>query len=155
MRDCPRRRQGQSSGGGRRERLLGPAGRVTLARVTVSSGRGAVPKADVNGIQLYYETHGSGDAMLFVSGTGVTRHTWLPFQVPFFSKHYTCIVYDHRGLGDSEKPAGPSSTRLFASDAAGLLDALGFERAIIMGHSMGGRVCQWIALDYPQKVRAM
>jgi pimeloyl-ACP methyl ester carboxylesterase len=114
-----------------------------------------MPKASVDGIQLYYETHGSGDPLLFVSGTGVTRHTWLPFQVPFFSKHYTCIVYDHRGLGDSDKPPGPYSTRLFAADAAGLLDALGIDRAFVMGHSMGGRVAQWIALDFPQKVRAL
>jgi pimeloyl-ACP methyl ester carboxylesterase len=115
-----------------------------------------MPKATVNGIAIDYETHGSGDiALLFVSGTGVTRQTWLPFQVPFFAQHYTCIAYDHRGLGESDKPAGPYSTRLFASDAAGLLDALGIERAFIMGHSMGGRVCQWIALDFPEKVRAM
>ena len=116
----------------------------------------AVPKARVNGIQIAYETHGSGDtALLFVSGTGVTRHTWLPFQVPCFAQHYTCIVYDHRGLGESDKPDEPYSTRGFAADAAGLLDALGIARAHVMGHSMGGRVAQWIALDHPQKVRAL
>ena len=107
-----------------------------------------MPKASVNGIQLYYETHGSGDPLLFVSGTGVTRHTWLPFQVPFLSQHYTCIVYDHRGLADSDKPPGPYSTRLFASDAAGLLDALGIPRAFLMGHSMGGAGTLFLAAKH-------
>jgi pimeloyl-ACP methyl ester carboxylesterase len=65
------------------------------------------------------------------------------------------LIYDHRGLGRSDKPDLPYSTRLFAQDCAGLTDALGIERAHIMGHSMGGRVAQWIALDYPEKVRSL
>jgi pimeloyl-ACP methyl ester carboxylesterase len=49
----------------------------------------------------------------------------------------------------------PYSTRLFAKDCAGLMDALGIRKAHLMGHSMGARVCQWIALDYPEKVRSL
>ena len=49
----------------------------------------------------------------------------------------------------------PYSTRLFARDCAGLMEALGIRKAHIMGHSMGGRVAQWVALDYPEKVRSL
>ena len=47
------------------------------------------------------------------------------------------------------------TTRLFAKDCVGLMDALGIKRAHMMGHSMGARVCQWIALDYPENVRSL
>jgi pimeloyl-ACP methyl ester carboxylesterase len=47
------------------------------------------------------------------------------------------------------------TTRLFAKDCVGLMDALGIKKAHMMGHSMGARVCQWVALDYPEKVRSL
>jgi len=75
--------------------------------------------------------------------------------VPEFSKHYQMLIYDHRGLGRSDKPDVPYTTQLFAKDCVGLMDALGIRRAHIMGHSMGARVAQWIALDYPEKVRSL
>ena len=65
------------------------------------------------------------------------------------------LIYDHRGLGRSDKPDVPYSTRLFAKDCAGLMDALGIKKAHVMGHSMGGRVAQWLALDYPDKIRSL
>jgi pimeloyl-ACP methyl ester carboxylesterase len=65
------------------------------------------------------------------------------------------LIYDHRGLGRSDKPDMPYSTQLFAKDLAGLMDALGIGRAHMMGHSMGARVLQWFALEYPEKVRSL
>ena len=114
-----------------------------------------MPHAKVNGINLYYEVHGEGFPLVFVSGTGGTHHSWLYYQVPFFQQYYTCIVSDHRGLGQSDKPDEHYSTRGFAADQIGLLQALGYEKAHIFGHSMGGRVCQWMALDHPEMVQAM
>ena len=114
--------------------------------------RGKVKIADVN---LYYELYGQGDPLVLVAGTGISLAPWRVFQVPEFSKHYQVLIYDHRGLGRSDKPDVPYSTRLFAKDCAALMDALDIKRAHIMGHSMGGRVAQWIALDYPEKVRSL
>ena len=65
------------------------------------------------------------------------------------------ITYDHRGVGGSDKPSVPYTTRMFADDAAGLLSALGIGSAHVLGHSMGGRVAQWMALDRPEMVRSL
>lgn len=114
-----------------------------------------MPIAQTNGIQIYYETHGTGDALMLISGTGGTCDSWRPYQVPAFSQHYQVIIFDHRGVGRSDKPDEPYSTRGFAADAVALLDALDIERAHIMGQSMGGRVAQWIALDFSKRVRSL
>ncbi len=104
---------------------------------------------------LYYELYGQGDPLVLVAGTGISLAPWRVFQVPEFSKHYQVLIYDHRGLGRSDKPDVPYSTRLFAKDRAGIIDALGIDKAHVMGHSMGGRVAQRVALDYPDKVRSL
>ena len=116
----------------------------------VKSGR-----VKVDDVHLYYELYGAGDPLVLVAGTGISLAPWRVFQVPEFSRRYQVLIYDHRGLGRSDKPDVPYSTRLFAKDCAGLMDALGIGKAHIMGHSMGGRVAQWIALDHPEKVRSL
>ena len=115
-----------------------------------------MPYAQAGEVRLYYESFGRGVPFLFVSGTGWPGEPWKLKQVPAFTDRYQVIVYDHRGVGKSDAPAGYYSTRQFAQDAANLLDTLGInEPAHIIGHSMGGRVCQWLAIDHPRKVRSM
>jgi pimeloyl-ACP methyl ester carboxylesterase len=106
-------------------------------------------------VNLYYELYGQGDPLVLVAGTGISLAPWRVAQVPEFAKYYQVLIYDHRGLGRSDKPDMPYSTQLFAKDCVGLMDALGIKRAHMMGHSMGARVCQWIALDYPERVRSL
>lgn len=115
-----------------------------------------MPYAQAGDIRIYYESFGNGAPFLFVSGTGWPGEPWKIFQAGAFSDRYRVIVYDHRGVGRSDAPDQPYSTRQFATDAANLLEAIGVrEPAHIIGHSMGGRVCQWMALDHPKKVRSM
>jgi pimeloyl-ACP methyl ester carboxylesterase len=109
----------------------------------------------VDDIHIYYEIFGQGDPLVLIAGTGSSCANWRIFQVPEFSKYYQVIIYDHRGMGRSDKPDMHYSTRLFGKDCAGLMDALGIQKAHIMGQSMGGRVAQWVALDYPEKVRSL
>lgn len=106
-------------------------------------------------VSLYYELYGHGDPLVLIAGTGISCAPWRIFQVPEFSRHYRVLIYDHRGLGRSDKPQMHYTTRLFARDCAALMDALGIARAHILGHSMGGRVAQWLALDHPEKVRSL
>lgn len=112
-------------------------------------------KVKVDGVKLYYELYGEGDPLVLIAGTGISLAPWRVFQVPEFFKYYQVLIYDHRGLGRSDKPDVPYTTRLFAQDCAGLMDALGIKKAHILGHSMGGRVAQWLALDCPEKVRSL
>ncbi len=110
-----------------------------------------MPKAKSNGIELYYETHGEGQPLVLISGIGYSLWQWHR-MVPFLERRFRVIVLDNRGVGQSDKPAGPYSAQMLAADTAGLLDALDIESAIVMGHSMGGFIAQAMALDFPPKV---
>ena len=110
-----------------------------------------MPKIKTNNIELYYEIHGAGQPLVLISGLGYPLWQWHK-MVPFLAEHFQVITFDNRGVGQSDKPAGPYTAQLLAADTAGLLNALGIEKAIIAGHSMGGFVAQAMALDFPQKV---
>ena len=61
-------------------------------------------KVKVDDVDLYYELYGHGDPLVLVAGTGISLAPWRVFQVPEFSKHYQVLIYDHRGLGRSDRP---------------------------------------------------
>ncbi len=110
-----------------------------------------MPKVKVNGIDIYYEVTGSGEPLVLISGLGYPLWQWHK-MTPFLTEHFQVITFDNRGVGQTDKPAGPYTAQMLAADTAGLLDALDIEKAIIMGHSMGGFVAQAMALDFPEKV---
>ncbi len=110
-----------------------------------------MPTVDVNGINLAYETHGTGEPLLLISGIGYDRWQWHK-MVPGLAAYFTVIVFDNRGVGQTDKPAGPYTAQLLADDTAGLITALGYERAHVMGHSMGGYIAQALALSHPGKI---
>ena len=87
-------------------------------------------------------------------GFGGDHLAWA-FQVPAFSAKYRVISFDNRGAGQSSVPDVPYSTGMMADDAVGLLDALGVERAHVLGVSMGGMIAQEIALSHPRRVRSL
>jgi pimeloyl-ACP methyl ester carboxylesterase len=107
-----------------------------------------MPTARVNGITLAYETHGSGKPLVLISGIGYDRWEWHQ-MVPGLARQFTVIVFDNRGVGQTDRPAGPYTAQLLADDTAGLIQALGYERAHVAGHSMGGYVAQALALRHP------
>ena len=109
--------------------------------------------AQVGKLRMHYEIEGDGPPLLLVTGTGFPGATWRTgISSRFAELGFRVISYDHRGLGQSDKPDGSYSTRMFAQDAVGLLSYLEIEQAHVLGHSMGGRVSQWIALDEPGRV---
>lgn len=73
-------------------------------------------------------------------------------MVPGLAEHLRVIVFDNRGVGRTDKPAGPYTAQLLAEDTAGLLRALGVGRAVVLGHSMGGFVAQALVLSRPELV---
>jgi pimeloyl-ACP methyl ester carboxylesterase len=109
----------------------------------------------VRGVEMSYDRRGDGPAVLLIAGTGGSAAEWLPEAADVLAERFTVIRYDQRGTGDTPGTEGLYSTRSLAEDAVALLDALGIERAHVMGHSMGGRVAQWVALDAPLRVDAL
>lgn len=110
-----------------------------------------MPKAPVNGISLYYETHGKGDPLVLIAGMGADHRSWFP-QMRAFRRHFTVITYDGRGIGKTDRPPGLYTFETLAADVVGLLDHLSLETAHMLGESLGGIVAQEVAISYPQRV---
>ena len=114
-----------------------------------------MPHLKVKDAEIYYEIHGHGAPFLFCSVTGLDHQAWKFHQVREFSQDHKVIVFDYRGTGKSSKTVQKYSIKMFADDAAAILDHLDLEQAIVCGHSMGGVVAQLLALDHPNKVRKL
>jgi pimeloyl-ACP methyl ester carboxylesterase len=113
-----------------------------------------VPSVTCNGIQIHYQERGSGEPLLLIMGLGAPGSLWED-HVAAYEQHFRCILIDNRGAGDSDKPAGPYTTKMMAADTAGLVDALGIERARVAGISMGSAIAQELALSHPEVVRSL
>jgi pimeloyl-ACP methyl ester carboxylesterase len=108
-----------------------------------------------DGSRLSYDVIGAGPPLLLVAGQASDRSVWAGVRDDFAARHRV-VVFDHRGTGDSDKPAQPPySTRGFAADAVAVLDAAGIARAHVYGISMGGRIGQWLAIDHPARLGAL
>jgi len=110
-----------------------------------------MPKVHTNNTNIYYEITGSGDPLVLIAGLGYSLWMWHK-MIPGLAEHFQVIAFDNRGMGQSDKPAGPYSAQMLADDTAGLIEALGISRAAILGHSMGGFVAQALALSRPDLV---
>ncbi len=106
-------------------------------------------------IKIHYEAWGEGAPFLFFPETACAGDVWNRFQVPEFSRDHRVITHDYRGTGESSRPTTQYSCEDFADDAAALLDHLNAGPAILLGHSMGGRVAMLMALKYPTKVKKL
>jgi len=113
-----------------------------------------MPFAQINGIELYYETHGTGPALVFAHGGGVSHLSWWQ-QVPAFASQYTVITFDHRSFGQSrDVPDGPGPNA-FVEDLTALLDHLNIQQAMVAGQSMGGWTVCGFAATHPERTRAL
>ncbi len=113
-----------------------------------------MPTTKANGISIYYETHGEGEPLLLIGGLSldVSQIGWM---FSGLSQRHQVIAFDNRGAGRTDKPDVPYSIEMMADDAAGLLGALGIERAHVLGISMGGRIAIALALKHPGAVRSL
>ncbi|QJW89273.1 alpha/beta hydrolase [Spirosoma taeanense] len=113
-----------------------------------------MPFAHTNGIQLYYEERGTGDPLLLIMGITAPGSVWEK-HVDDWQHHFHCIFGDNRGVGQSDKPAGPYTTAQMADDYAGLIDQLDLSAVRVVGVSMGSTIAQQLALRHPNKVRSL
>src|SRR5437870_13390084 len=95
--------------------------------------------------QLYYEIHGQGQPIVFLSETACDGELWKLYQVPEFSRDHRVILHDYRGTGRSGKPPIDYCTKMFCGDVAAPLGHLNVETPIVTGHSMGGSIARFLA----------
>ncbi|MGZ8633043.1 MAG: alpha/beta fold hydrolase, partial [Solirubrobacteraceae bacterium] len=114
-----------------------------------------MPQAAVDGTSLYYERRGAGEPILLIQGMSATHLAWGDAFLAGLGDDLEVVAYDHRGVGTSSPEDQSFSIAQLADDAAGLLDALEWERAHVVGISMGGMVAQELALRYPQRIRSL
>lgn len=107
--------------------------------------------ADSGGVRIAWEESGSGTPVLLTHGLGYARWGWEPLAAPL-AEHHRVIMFDNRGIGESDVPAGPYTVRLMMQDAVAVLDAVGVDRAHVVGTSLGGMVAQELAAAHPERV---
>lgn len=112
-----------------------------------------MPKATINGTDLYYESTGDDSAptIIFAHGRGGNHISWWQ-QVAAFSGEYRCITFDHRGWGASIAEHGSPLRENFIADLTALLDHLKIEKAYLVAQSMGGFSCLGFALAHPERI---
>lgn len=105
---------------------------------------------------MYYEVEGSGEPLLLIMGTNADHTTWAA-QVEAYREHYQVITYDARGTGQSTHPERVEdySMRIFADDAAALLEQIDVPRANVSGLSLGSATAQELAINHPDKVATL
>lgn len=113
-----------------------------------------MPFLNANGIRTYYELSGDGPPLLLIAGNGMD-HTCFHEQVRLFARHFKCIVYDLRGIGQSDCPDGGYTIAEMARDASALLSALDIPAAHVAGYSLGGAIAQEMAIGEPTRVRTL
>ena len=119
------------------------------------TGGWAMPSVELNGLNFYFERAGSGEPMLFISGTGGDlRAKPNQFDGPLATA-FDMISYDQRGLGRTDKPDVAYSMADYADDAAALMESQGWDSAHVVGVSFGGMVAQELVLRHPGRVRRL
>lgn len=113
-----------------------------------------MPKVRVGDISMHYVEAGGGEPLVLIMGFGGDHLAW-GFQLRAFAERYRVIAFDNRGVGQTDTPDSPYTTRMMATDTAGLMDALGIARAHVLGVSMGGMIAQELALGHPARVRTL
>ena len=107
--------------------------------------------AEASGVRIAWERRGSGPPLLLIHGLGYARWGWEPV-VDELAEAHEVVLFDNRGIGDSDAPLGPYTARMLAEDAVAVLDAAGLERAHVLGTSLGGMIALQVALDRPERV---
>jgi epoxide hydrolase 4 len=109
-----------------------------------------------NGINLHYVTQGEGPLMVFLHGFPDFWYSWR-YQIPEFAKDHKVVVPDLRGYNDSDKPASKEAyvMREFVADIKGLIEELGYQQCVLVGHDWGGMIAWNFAYTYLDMVKQL
>lgn len=109
----------------------------------------------VGDIKIGYKIYGNGYPLVMIMGYGNTMRLWESVLIRSLSSYYKLIIFDNRGMGDTEVGQRPFSIEQFADDTAGLMDALDIRQAHVLGWSMGALIVEEVALRHPDKVNKL
>jgi len=114
-----------------------------------------MPFATVRDIEICYDLSGAGPPLLKIWGTGGDLRRPPSDFDRRLTENFTVLAFDQRGMGRSGKPDRPCTMADYADDAAGLMAAVGWDRAAVLGYSFGGMVAQELALRHPERVERL
>jgi pimeloyl-ACP methyl ester carboxylesterase len=122
---------------------------VMTSWTTATKGTGEY--AEVNGLKLYYETHGTGRPMILLHGGLGSGEMFGPI-LPALSENHQVIAPDLQGHGRTADIDRPIEMALMADDMGALIDHLGLEKPDVVGYSLGGGVAMHTAFKYPDRI---
>jgi pimeloyl-ACP methyl ester carboxylesterase len=128
---------------------------MTTATEPIKRAQGVGQYADVNGLHMYYETHGEGRPLVLIHGGLMSNETFGPVIPALVAAGHQVIAPDLQGHGRTADIDRPIDTRLMADDIAALIRLLGIEQADVVGYSLGGGVAFWTAVRHPDVVRRL
>jgi 3-oxoadipate enol-lactonase len=105
-------------------------------------------------VKIAWERHGEGEPVLLIHGLGYARWGWEPVVEPL-ARSFDTILFDNRGVGESDAPPGPYTAAEMAADAVQVLAEAAVARAHVVGTSLGGMIAQELALAYPERVEKL
>jgi len=109
----------------------------------------------VGDIKMDYRIYGNGYPLVMIMGYGSTMKLWEPELIRMLSSYFKLIVFDNRGMGNTEVGQREFTIQQFADDTAGLMDALGIRQAHVLGWSMGALIAEEVVLRHPGKVNKL
>jgi pimeloyl-ACP methyl ester carboxylesterase len=127
---------------------------MTMTSDGTTRAKGTGQYAEVNGINLYYETHGSGRPLILLHG-GLGSGEMFGPVLPMLAERHQVIAVDLQGHGRTADIDRPIDIRLMAGDIAALIDHLQLATPDLVGYSLGGGVALQTAVKYPAKVRRL
>jgi pimeloyl-ACP methyl ester carboxylesterase len=111
--------------------------------------------AEINGINIAYDTRGSGPPLVLIMGYRLNSRAW-PFGfIEALAQRFTVVFFDNRGTGASDKPTFGYEISNMARDVCGLMDHLEIARANVLGYSMGGAIAQEFARQFPDRISGL
>ncbi|MGK5741638.1 alpha/beta fold hydrolase [Micromonospora sp. URMC 103] len=123
---------------------------MTVTETSIGTGTGTY--AEVNGINLYYETHGTGQPLVLLHGGLCSGEMFAPI-LPTLTEHHQVVLVDLQGHGRTADIDRPIDVALMADDIAALIAHLGLRQPDVVGYSLGGGVALQVAIRHPHAVR--
>jgi pimeloyl-ACP methyl ester carboxylesterase len=110
-----------------------------------------MPHRTINGVELFYDDHGSGEPLLIHHGYTGSHYSW-DEVVPLLADRYRVVRMDCRGAGDSGRPTTGHTIEQYAADAVAMMESLGIDRFTYIGHSMGGVIGYELGLSHAERL---